>query len=281
MLTKSITIRSVYFPLLMLCEKRRGMSHLTKCCQMYERHLLVHGRNEKSTSASKFYDILMTLLWYAENEVCPKSTAACISGRRFGEWDPQLWDDEIKTILFVSALMWRKRIACWKGRAQCSLDMGLSVLLLFSMSLELLAILFPSVVCYWAFISQGSLAVLLRSVSPFWSRGHSHDIIQRSCTLHFVSFFWSQVVRAVFKSLAFLTESFSFHSPDVSRRLQDICSVRVLFLVSFVPAVAAVRRVRNGKRKQKVGSTIWTSGRLSSWTCCLCAVFRSCIAFGF
>lgn len=45
----------------------------------------------------------------------------------------------------------------------------------------------------------------------------------------------------LYLSLAFLTESFSFNSTDVSRRLRDICSVRVLFLVSFIPAVAAVK----------------------------------------
>lgn len=134
MLTKSITTHAVYFPLLMLYVKWSGMSHFTKYCEVYERHLLVHGRNEKLTSASKFYDILMTPLWYAENEVCPKNTATCISGRRFGKWDPQLWDDEIKMILFVSVLLWRKRIACWKGRVQCSLDMVLSIAALFHVS---------------------------------------------------------------------------------------------------------------------------------------------------
>lgn len=66
-------------------------------------------------------------------------------------------------------------------------------------------------------------------------------------------FFWSQVVRAVFKSLAFLTESFSFNSTDVSRRLRDIGSVRVLFLVSFIPAVAAVKESEKWKNEAKGG----------------------------
>lgn len=61
------------------------------------------------------------------------------------------------------------------------------------------------------------------------------------------------MVRAVFKSLAFLTESFSFNSTDVSRRLRDIGSVRVLFLVSFIPAVAAVKESEKWKNEAKGG----------------------------